>query len=307
MMRDSQFRRSELAAALGGALIVQLGFIAAMTYMSSKVDSDVLPPEPTEERIAVLPILDETRILKLGAKRDKQKLPDMWVKRAPVKRYEEKSAPSETAGKTKEDITEVETARNKDEIPPEDAELVKEADESQPDSDEKPNEANVDAEGSADGSKLGTETDPLKAHAISMYREQIIMWFNQRFSVPDGKFPCSVLQNLKATANINVGGDRTVAGAQLRSSGNAEYDAVVQRTLDKLRGQSLPPPPKNYPDILGSVQVITFSGKLQPCIKSAPSANPAPSESAPAPAESAPAPTESAPAPAPAPSPESGG
>src|SRR5690606_14943823 len=56
--------------------------------------------------IAVQPVLDDLPLLKLGSKKDKLKLPDMWQKRepVPVRRLEERSAPSEKAVDSPDEI-----------------------------------------------------------------------------------------------------------------------------------------------------------------------------------------------------------
>ena len=50
---------------------------------------------------------------------------------------------------------------------------------------------------------------------------------------------------------VSVGGDRSVQGFTVgRASGNADFDARVQSTMQGAVGAELPPPPPLFPDIL---------------------------------------------------------
>lgn len=121
-------------------------------------------------------------------------------------------------------------------------------------------------EGHADGSAEGTETDPLKARAVDLYRNRILAWFNARFRPPVDQIPCAELKELGASVTVQVGGDRTVTSYTItRPSGNATFDAKVRSTLDALIGQELPPPPPLYPDILGSAVHPRLSGAGARC------------------------------------------
>jgi hypothetical protein len=207
-------------------------------------------------------------LLKLGSKDPvKPRLPDMWQKRAPrpVKRYEERSAPSDKAEDSEEAIPESKLADKDHEAPPEDAEIVKEL-EQELDDDEDPVEEELDEEGAADGSVDGTETDPLKARQVDLYRLKIAGWFNARFSPPTDSIPCEVLKGLSAGVSVQVGGNRQITGFSITSpSGNPTFDAKVNSTLSALSGQQLPPPPPLYPDILGSVVFPRLSGSGVQC------------------------------------------
>ncbi len=158
------------------------------------------PPPPKEIPIAVQPVMDDLPLLKLGGrKKVRAKLPDMWKKQPPipVKRFEEKSAPSETAKDDPKEIPTSELAKGDAEAPPPDADLAKEVDETL-DAGPQPDSSVPEGEGSPDGVKEGTETDPLKARAVSLYRMKIIGWFNARFRPPEGQIPCAELRKLTA-------------------------------------------------------------------------------------------------------------
>ena len=106
-------------------------------------------------------------------------------------------------------------------------------------------------DGLSGGVKEGTETDPLKARAVSQYKAKLTAWFNARFSPPE--LPCEELNKLSASVSVSVGGDRSVGGFTVgRASGNADFDARVQSTMQGAVGAELPPPPPLYPDILGT-------------------------------------------------------
>jgi len=120
---------------------------------------------------------------------------------------------------------------------------------------------NVEGEGAADGVKEGTETDPLKARAVSQYAAKISAWFNARFSQPT-EVPCDELKKLRASVSVSVSGERTVGGFNVgRPSGNAAFDERVRSTMERVRGEELPPPPPLYPDILGATVAVGFQGR----------------------------------------------
>lgn len=226
-------------------------------------------PQEIAVPIAVQPVLDDLPLLKLGSKKDKLKprLPDMWRKRepVPVRRLEERSAPSEKAEDRPDAIPESEIADPDHPAPDEDDEVVKEVDqtlEDQP-TEETPE---LSEEGDESGAANGTETDPLKARAVDLYRMKILSWFNARFRPPVGQVPCDVLKGLSAGVSVQVGGDRSVQSFTVTSpSGNAVFDASVQSTMSALVGQILPPPPELYPDILGQAVSPRLSGAGAGC------------------------------------------
>jgi hypothetical protein len=208
-----------------------------------------------------MPVLDDAPLLKLGGKKVKTKLPEMWKKQPPVQRFQESSAPSMQAKKTPDAIPTSALAKPDAEAPPPDAEVAKEVDQTLLDAG--PDAApTAEGEGAADGVKEGTEADPLKARAVSQYKAKITAWFNARFSQPE--IPCEELKQLSAGVAANIGGDRSVTGFSVtRASGNATFDAKVQSTMQGTVGQELPPPPPLYPDILGTVFSVRFSGQCQ--------------------------------------------
>jgi hypothetical protein len=264
----SAFLPRELALALFLAGAVEAGLFALFVVAGqnrARVTAHEAPP-PEEIPIAVKPVLDDLPLLKLGSKRVKAKLPDMWTKQAPVQRFEEKSAPSEKAEKTPQAIPTAPVATKDAEAPPPDAAIAKEVDQKLVDAGPPKAEANLATEGAADGVKDGTETDPLKARAANLYAAKLIGWFQIRFQRPTG-MPCEVIHALSAGAQITVGPDRSITGFTFsRPSGNADFDAKVKASLEAVVGQELPPPPPLYPDLKpNAVLTPTFSGKDAPC------------------------------------------
>lgn len=263
------FSRRELGIACGLALGVQGAFFALLIWAGESKAQVTAEEEPKPEYIpiAVQPVLDELPLLKLGSKQ-KAKLPDIWKKQAPVQRFEERSAPSDKAKNTTENLPTSELADKDHKAPPEDAEIAKQVDQQLEDA-EKSDEPAMQQEGAADGVKEGTETDPLKARAIDLYRVKILSWFNARFRPPTDSVPCETLKTLSAGVSVQVGGSRAITSFSISSpSGNAAFDARVESTLRNLVGQELPPPPPLYPDILGSTVFPRLSGAGVTCSSS---------------------------------------
>jgi hypothetical protein len=277
----SAFGLGEIVLALGVAVLVEVLFFTVLVRAGSTTQlQEQVEASPKAMPIAVKPVLDDLPLLKLGGKKVKAKLPDMWKKQAPIKRFKARSAPSEQAVDSVDAIPTSELAVGDAAAPPPDAELALEVDESlQPEAGADAM-SNLEGEGSPDGVKEGTETDPLKARWVSQYQMRILAWFNARFTPPSSGAPCEELKKMNAAVAANVGSDRTVVGYVLtRPSGNAAFDGRVRSTMDSIVGQQLPPPPPLYPDILGSTVHPVFSGRKAKCTPAAP-ASPSPPSSA---------------------------
>lgn len=258
---------------------------------------------PKEEPIAVKPVIDDLPLLKLGSnKKLRPKLPDMWKKNPPIQRFEEKSAPSADAEDSPDAIPTSELAKLDAQAPPPDAELAKQVDQLLLDAGPDAAPPDLQEEGAADGIKEGTETDPLKARAVSQYQAKIQAWFSARFRPPCGELEDADLDKLITAVRANVGPSREVTSyTVVRPSGNAAFDAKVKSTMDSVVGQELPPPPPLYPDILNTVVQPQFSARSCPKTKRPAPPSPAP----PSPAPPAPGPAPEPPAAPPPPEPES--
>ena len=260
------FLASEVVVAAGVAVIIEamlaILLVTATNHTRIHAKEDVtVEPEPIE----VKPILDDAPLLKLGSKKMRAKLPDMWRKKPPPpKRFEAASAPSPKAQPVVQKIPETPLVKPSAQPPPPDAAIAKKVDPIEKPSEEekKPEpEPQMAEEGAADGVKEGTEKDPLKAFAVGQYRSKISAWFNARFKKPTGEIPCEELKKLRASIVANVSGERTVTGySVVKSSGNETFDSRVKSTMDGIvgSGAELPPPPPNYSDILGSSISVGF-------------------------------------------------
>lgn len=267
-MASSAFSSTEVAFAVIMASAVQVGFFALLVLAGENATrlKAQPPPAPSEVPIAVKPVLDELPLLKLGGKKVKAKLPEMWKKQPPVQRFEEQSAPSAQAQKTPDAIPTSKLAPADAAAPPPDAELAKEVEQTLLDAG--PDAApTVEGEGAADGVKEGTETDPLKARAKSQYFVKVMSWFQVRFQPPVGEIPCEELKTLRTAVNATLGDDHlTVTGYTIvQPSGNAVFDARVKATMDRIVGQQIPPPPPLYPELAQSVLQPILSGQGAKC------------------------------------------
>ncbi|MCC6899646.1 MAG: TonB C-terminal domain-containing protein [Polyangiaceae bacterium] len=266
------FTPMEVGVAVAAASMIQ-AFFFILLIAAGKPRIEVRAKEevsPRELPMAVKPVLDDAPLLKLGGKKVKPKLPEMWKKLdpTPVQRFEEKSAPSDKAKDDPKAAPTSSVAVGDAAAPPPDAEIAKQVDPALQDLDAAvaAKDPEVEGPGAKDGVKEGTETDPLKARAVDQYRMKVLGWFNARFKQPVGQIPCDELHKLSAAVSASVSSDGTVTGYSMtRSSGNATFDAKVKSTMDGVVGQQLPPPPPLYPGILGSTVQPTFSGKGAKC------------------------------------------
>lgn len=265
MAKATLYTQRELGWAWSVALCVQVGFFTLLVVAGKgRAKIHERPVEVEKELpIAVRPVIDDLPLLKLGGKRVRTKLPDMWKKNPPVQRFESASAPSPFAEKTPEAIPSSPLVKPDAAPPPPDAEVAKEVEQVLLDAAAPPTPPNVDTEGSPDGVKEGTETDPLKARILSQYQAKIHAWFNARFRQPT-QIECETLKGLRASVVVTIGADRQVASYSIvRPSGNAVFDERVKSSMDNNVGQQLPPPPPLYPDILNSNVRPTFQGQCE--------------------------------------------
>jgi hypothetical protein len=114
------FLPSELVLAAGLAVIIEGSLFILLVTAANK--THITARDTVEEKvipIEVKPVLDEMPpLLKLGSKRMRAKLPDMWAKKPPIKRYEAASAPSPMAEARLEFIRESPLVIMNQEAPP---------------------------------------------------------------------------------------------------------------------------------------------------------------------------------------------
>jgi hypothetical protein len=265
MASTRNFTQGELGIAIMIAMLIEGAFFSVLIAAGANRGKvhETAPPAASEIPIAVKPVLDELPLLKLGGKKMRPKLPELWKKNPPIQRYEATSAPSPMAEKTPEAIPSSRLAsKDAGPPPPPDAAVVKQIDQVLLDAGAPPKETQQPSgEGSPDGVKGGTETDPLKARAVGQYTQLIIAWFNARFHQPS--IECETLKGLSSSVAATLGPDRTVTGyAVLRPSGNEQFDERVNTTMTNIVGQQIPPPPPLYPDIV-KLPSVTFRGQCK--------------------------------------------
>jgi hypothetical protein len=264
-VRGRAFSPGEIAWSVSIATLIQGGIVVLLLLAHSAGGFVPRPePPPREMAIAVKPMLD-LPLLKQGGKPRQNKLPDMWKPPQQIKRVEQKSVPS-TQTKRSDPIPDSKVAKADEKPPPPDAPVAKHVDEPlKVEREEEEDAPNVPEEGTVDGAEEGTEPDPLKARAVDQYRIKLTNWFKQGFSPPNDEVDCETLKNLQAKVTAHIGPDRTVASYDMVPSGNEIFDARVRRVMEGRVGQPVPPPPPNYPDILGTVAHPTFLGKNEKC------------------------------------------
>ena len=265
----SDFRASDLGVSVIFAVAVLVG--AGFALSASALERPAVVPEIDRGAalpVRVTPVLDlDAPLLKLGGKKDSFKLPDRWVRQAPKPRVEQRAFVSTKAGKTEHDIppAEEKLAAPSAKPPPPNAEIAKQVDTPVAAVVDAGAPANVGVEGHADGVKEGTEVDPLKARAVDLYRAKIAAWFSSRFRVSGSGLAKEELVKYRVAASVSLSADRTVESYTITPSGNATFDAAARAALESAKGQSIPPPPENYPDVAQTRINVTFVCRENRC------------------------------------------
>jgi hypothetical protein len=266
----AEYPLPDVLIALGAASVFLL-LCAIALKASARIDGATAEPEPERAPgavVKVMPVFDlDTPLLALGGKPDPTKLPDRSIKKSPRPRAEQQAQVSSAAEKTVDAIPppDLPVAEKATPPPPPDAEVTKQVDAPVVPTAAPAPPANVPQEGHSDGVAGGTETDPLKARAVDLYRARIIAWFASRFRVGGSGLPQEELVKYRASATVDIGPSRAVVGFSLSPSGNATFDAAARAALESARGQTLPPPPDAYPDIVQSRISLTFVCKEHRC------------------------------------------
>lgn len=263
MSRGSDIPLGDVLLAGCIAVAVQAATVGILHVSGGTPLPKKLPDASQPISVAIQPVLEieaePLPALKLGSKPQPNRLPDMAPKPQQVPRVEAKATPSTKAEPTPQAIptTQVSDAG----APPPDAEVAKEVDPTIPEVESPGPEPVHTTEGAPDGVQGGTETDPLKAHAVSLYRSQLDAWFSSRFRIR-GAIPFETLKTLRARVVVEVSGDRTVRSFRISTpSGNDVFDTKLREALEAIRTSDaeLPPPPPMYPDILGQTLNLSFS------------------------------------------------
>ncbi|HKQ68078.1 MAG TPA: hypothetical protein VJT73_02000 [Polyangiaceae bacterium] len=260
MTHAANFRIGEIALAAIVALAAQLGGLLLLKSGGGSVlYADISDDHAKPISVAITPIIDDAPLLKLGEKRQPGKLPDRWIAPRPVLRQQAAAFPSPHAAPVPRAIPTTKVPDAGTAPPRADLEIARQAEPVLTAQANTPPQVST-VLGATDGVKEGTETDPLKANAVNMYRSQLTSWFLAKFAIR-GKIPFETLKNLRATAVANIGADRTVTGFSItKPSGDATFDEQVKATLSSIvsSGAELPSPPPMYPDILQSSLPIGF-------------------------------------------------
>lgn len=245
------FPKTDIVFATIVALIAQFGFVAMFKLGQAKpVVVDLTDENAKPVSVAITPMVDDLPMLKLGGKKQPGKLPDMWQKpKAAAKKSE-----GEQVASTKADTEHAPTTHS-------DAGVANDAASLDPIAGDAATDPNSNTAGSAAGVDGGKEEDPLKAHAKDQYKAEINAWFSARFHIR-GKIPFDTLKGLHARVAIDISADRKMSGYDVLGvgSGNDVFDDQLYRDLAAVQasGAVLPPPPENYPDILGSKLFLDF-------------------------------------------------
>jgi hypothetical protein len=250
-----EFLAVEKVIAGAAAVLAQLTLVAIFAASGPKaVRADISDEAAKPMAVAITPV----PLLKLGGgKTAPGKLPKAWERAPKPPPDKDTPLPSPQAKQTPDAIP---TSQVPDAAvaPP-----VPDAGPAGSDEDAGPSvsdAAGPPGPGDPEGVKNGTETDPLKARAVGLYRQQLAAWFAARFHIR-GKVPFDELKTLHASAVVRVSGERRVFGYSVTStSGNATFDAEVNATLSNAvsSGAELPAPPPMYPDILGETVPVGF-------------------------------------------------
>jgi hypothetical protein len=224
---------------------------------------------PTDEiNMKVKPVIDmDSPFLKLGGGKGKKiQLPDAWKKKVvPTTKPEDKSAAapkaqvSTKAGDSEDDITDagLETDPDAEAIDP-DAAVGDDPDAAADGSGGATGDDAPEGGGTADGSPIGTETNPLKVNAINKYRGRI-----HAFLYAGWRCPTTAKAECTATATVQLSGT-SITSASVSGCGDGAVDGAASAHANSKVGQSIPPPPENYPDIVPPSMTIAYRCTSKP-------------------------------------------
>lgn len=263
------FHWAEITFAIVMAANVQAGAVLLLRLSNLHKPAQVAEIDTgTAVPVKVIPVLDlDAPTLKLGGKRDHAKLPDRWLRPKVKRRAKREAFLSTKAEKTEEAIPpkEVEKAKAATPPPPPDVEVAKDVETPVEVPKEETPPANVDVKGHEDGSKDGKEMDPLKARAVDLYREKIRGWFSRRFRVNGSGLSPEEIVKYRVSATVTLANGRSVANYSIVPCGQAAFNNAARKALDSAKGEELPPPPENYPDIQQSQISLTFTCTPERC------------------------------------------
>jgi hypothetical protein len=258
------FDGQQITIACLAALFAQLSFVALFsTPPPEEVRMDISDDNVRPIAVAITPV----PILKLGSPNAGQ-LPSQWQRQKPVAQKSDSPLPSPQAKQTPDAIptapvadaavapVENDAGPSKQDLNPQDASTGP----ASAQSDAASAVASAAGSGSPEGSKDGTETDPLKARAIAEYRANLTAWFLGHFSYCRSQ-PIQMVQGLKATAVVQIDRDqrKVTSFAITKPAGDPGFDGAVSLTLRHIQSSEiLPAPPPLYPDLMPRSLPLSF-------------------------------------------------
>jgi hypothetical protein len=266
-MNWRDFRPVEMAVA--AAVAVPMPFVAALGLAMSPPAKG--PDMPEIDRGAavpmrVKPVLDlEAPMVKLGGGKVKAKMPSQWADPVPTPQPH-RAHPSPHA---KDDVRDAPPKATAVASAPDAKSAAPSASASSAvaggDSDAPPGPGSPS--GSPSGSPTGSPSgkpgstckdNPLKCNAATMYRGRLYSFFRSRFHANCASLSDDEKKQFRASVTFVLGGDGTVLSYSVSPSGNAVVDGGAEAAAQAARGQQVPPPPEDYPDLLPPSLPIGF-------------------------------------------------
>lgn len=298
--RLADVRRSDLLLAVGVAMAVFAGSLAALRHARLTHRAGVAAIDPGDAiPIAVRPVMDLPAGDARSGRGDAENLPRAWQRRVPVEppppslldtpwlpsaepnpQTNPAIAPAKPTPVTPTDPPPEPSEPQAPELPdvdavdePVDPEQASDAPD-QPPPDESSgvgdaNEGDGVGPGEAGEGEFGAggegAVDPLLARAIAFYRARLVAWFSARFRVTGSLLPPPELAKYRVRVKIELGEDLRIVDYQILSSDHPAFETAARSMLDKLRGETLPPPPENYPGAVQRQLTVTFTCAEDTC------------------------------------------
>lgn len=226
-------------------VLINLSELASEARAPAIAPGDAVP-------IQVQPVLDlEKALPKLGGGKARMKMPDMWSPPDPSKFVEREATVSTQAGQTEEDIPPQEVIVS-------DGAVIQDPDAATAFMPGEGSDGGDVPEGPGDpgGSPKGEGTDPLRARAMILYAGRIQSFLKAGFGCPS--LSEEEKKSCRPSASVSVSGD-TVTGFSFSPSGTCGgLDSAARSSIASKVGQSIPPPPENYPDFRRNSWSVTY-------------------------------------------------
>jgi hypothetical protein len=254
-----RYTSSEIAIGVALGVALHVGPIGVLVYKTA------FPSQASAEEDKPLvsrPVV-QAALLKLGKPLDPQKLPDRLVPQQRTAPKQQLNASQEDPGKKHDAGAPPPNAQDSDLT-----NLVAKSDPFAEDGGKKRPE-----DGHESGVDGGTETDPNKAHAGSLYGSQLGQFLAQHFTVPS-VISIGEEKRLCAIYEINIGKNMViwhVKTTPAKSSGNELFDDAARTMLLKLLDDKtpLPQPPKEDDEMYRGrriqIQVVGKNGDPSRC------------------------------------------